>query len=55
MQYGHLWKIHIRAHTHSKKGIDDPHDHQFINLFGIVCLINLEFFEEKTSIGYKLN
>ena len=43
----HKWPYCIRAHIHSKKGIDESHDHQFINLFEIVCLIKLELSSKR--------
>ena len=55
-EFFHKWPYCIRAHIHSKKGIDESHDHQFINLFEIVCFNQFRIvIEEKTSIGYKLN
>ena len=45
----HKWPYCIRAYIHSKKGTDEPHDHQFINMYGIVCLINLELLSKRKN------
>ena len=47
MKFFHKWPYCIRAHVHSKEGIDESHDHQFINLFEIVCLTNLELLPKR--------